>query len=157
MTSTETKPLTMWTCDTCGEGITLADAGKALVTWRHDDQGRGYDFRIVHKNMNDRRCDPEYASGFMLHTELSMFLGDKGLAYALGLLSDGPIKGGESAVRVADFDSFTDLVRRVQTPWYEEARPFWNTEHTQHWLADASESYPYMPDVLERIAKQDLG
>ena len=86
-----------------------------------------------------------------------MFLGAKGLAYAMGFLSDGPIMGGEPRMRVADLDSFVDLVRRVQTPWYEEARPFWNTEHTQHWLADASESFPYTPGVLERIAKQDLG
>jgi hypothetical protein len=58
---------------------------------------------------------------------------------------------------VADFNGFVDLVRRTQTPWYEEARPFWDTEHTRDWLADANEVYPYSPRVLEQIAKQELG
>lgn len=77
-----TTPLTTWICDTCGDDIT--DAGKALVTWRSEER-RGYDFRIVHKNLDDRRCDPEAAEGFVLHTELSSFLGADGLAYALSL------------------------------------------------------------------------
>jgi hypothetical protein len=63
---------------------------------------------------------------------------------------------GDTDVRVRDFDRFADLVRRTQTPWYEEARPFWQTEHTQHWLADANEVAPYSPHVLERIAGQEL-
>jgi hypothetical protein len=73
------------------------------------------------------------------------------------LLSPGPINGG-TAVQVADFNGFVDLVlvRRTQTPWYEQARPYWRTDQTQHWFADASEIYPYEPDALERIAKQEL-
>lgn len=110
-----TTPLTTWICDTCGEDIT--DAERALVVWRNE--GRlGYDFRIVHKNMDGRQCDPESRDGFVLHTELSSFLGADGLAYALSLLSPGPILGGDD-VRVKDFNGFVDLVRRTQTPWYE--------------------------------------
>jgi hypothetical protein len=134
-----TTPLTVWKCDTCGDDIT--DVGKALVIWRTDDDRRGYDFRIVHKNLGGRRCDPEADRGFVLHTELSSFLGPEGLAYALSLLSPGPIMC-DAYLRVADFNGFVDLVRRTQTPWYEEARPFWDTEHTRHWLADANEVYP---------------
>lgn len=147
-------PLTVWKCDTCDDDIT--EPGKAIVTWRTDEDDRGYDFRIVHKNMDGRRCDPEADRGFVLHTELSSFLGDDGLAYALSLLSPGPIMG-DTAVKVVDFNGFVDLVRRTQTPWYEEARPYWQTEHTAHWLADANQVAPYTRDVLERIAKQELG
>jgi hypothetical protein len=147
-----TTPLTVWICDTCGENITAP--GKAIVTWREDDS-LGSDFRIVHKNMDGRRCDPGVEGGFRLSTELLSFLGADGLAYAMSLLSAGPIMG-DSALRVRDFDGFVDLVRRTQTPWYEEARPFWQTEDTQHWLADANEVYPYCPDVLRRIAEQEL-
>ena len=149
-----TTPLTVWTCDTCGDDIT--DIGTALVTWLADDDRRGYDFRIVHKNLDGHRCDRDAEDGSDQHTELSSFLGPSGLAYALSLLSPGPIKG-YTDVRVTDFNGFVDLVRRTQTPWYEEARRHWGTEHTQHWLADASEIHPYEPDVLERIAKQELG
>jgi hypothetical protein len=148
-----TTPLTVWKCDTCGDDIT--EPGKALVTWRTDDDDRGYDFRIVHKNMDGRRCDPEAEREFLQSTELSSFLGDDGLAYALSLLSPGPIMG-DTDVKVLDFNGFVDLVRRTQTRWYEEARPHWQTEHTQHWLGDANQVYPYQPDVLERIAKREL-
>lgn len=140
-------PLTVWKCDTCGDDITVPD--KALVTWRTDDDSRGYDFRIVHKNMDGHHCDPGAERGFMLHTELSSFLGDEGLAYALSLLSPGPIMG-DADVKVVDFNGFVDLVRRTQTPWYEQARSYWETEHTHHWLGDANQVYPYHPDVLER-------
>jgi hypothetical protein len=130
-----TTPLTVWKCDTCGDDIT--EPGKALVIWRTDEDGRGYDFRIVHKNMDGRRCE-DAEGGFLFHTALSSFLGNDGLAYALSLLSPGPIMA-DTNVRVADFNGFVDLVRRTQTPWYEEARPHWQTEHTQHWLADANQ------------------
>lgn len=149
-----TQPLTVWKCDTCGDDIT--DPDTAIVTWRRDDANRGYDFRIVHKNMDGHRCDPGAENGFVINTNLSSFLGHDGLAYALSLLSPGPIMTG-TGVQVADFNGFVDLVRRTQTPSYEEARPHWQTEHTQHWLADANQVYPYQPDVLERIAKQELG
>ena len=84
-----------------------------------------------------------------------MFLGPSGLAYALSMLSPGPINGG-IAVQVADFNGFVDLVRRTQTPWYEEARPYWRTEDTQHWFAGGSDIRPYESEVLERIAKQEF-
>ena len=58
-------------------------------------------------------------------------------------------------MRVKDFNGFVDLVRRTQTPWYEEARRNWRTEETQHWFSDSGESFPYMPSQLEDIAKQE--
>jgi hypothetical protein len=104
--------------------------------------------------MDGRRCDPGDDAGFRLSTELSSFLGADGLAYAMSLLSPGPIMG-DSALRVRDFDGFVDLVRRTQTPWYEEARQFWHTEHTKDLQADANEVAPYVPDELKRIAEEN--
>ena len=72
-------PLAVWMCDTCGDDI--VDPGMALVSWRTDDDGRGYDFRIVHNNFDGRHCDPGAEGGFVLSTELSSFLGADGLAY----------------------------------------------------------------------------
>lgn len=146
-------PLTVWICDSCGDDIT--EVGKALVTWRTDDERRGYDFLIVHKNLDGRSCDPEAKSGFVLNTELSSFLGADGLAYALSLLSPGPIMG-DTAVRVADFNGFVDLIRRTQTPWYEEARSRFGTEETRDRFGDANEIAPYVPVALERIAQQQI-
>src|SRR5689334_15320592 len=75
-----TNPLTVWQCDTCGDDIT--EPVKALVTWRNEGR-RAYDFRIVHKNMDGRRCDPGAERGFQQSTNLSSFLGIEGLTYAL--------------------------------------------------------------------------
>jgi hypothetical protein len=154
-TQSNKKPLTTWTCDTCGEDIT--NTGQGVVVWRHDNAYRGYDFRIVHKDLNGEfQCDPGKEAGFVQNLDLFAFLGADGQARLLALLSAGPVMDS-SEVRVADFDSWVDLFRRVQTPWYEEARVHWDSDHTQHWLSDATQAYPYTPDVLERIAGQRLG
>lgn len=151
-----TAPLTVWKCDTCGDDIT--DPSTGIVTYRRDDERRASDFRIVHKNIpgTRRRCDPEAAEGFIDSTELSSLLGANGLADLLSLLSAGPFSGLRGVVRVADFDGYVDLVRRVQTPWYEEARPFCSTEHTRELIGGANYTYPYLPDTLERIADQKI-
>ncbi|SKF35392.1 Uncharacterised protein [Mycobacteroides abscessus subsp. massiliense] len=150
----DTTPLTVWRCDSCGDDITSPT--RSLVIWRRDDERRGFDFRIVHKSMDGYKCDPGAGQGFCYHTELENFLGANGLAYALSLLSPGPLMGSTD-VQVLDFNGFVDLVRRTQTPWYEQARTQWDTEQTRDWFTDANQVYPYQPAVLERIAKQTLG
>jgi len=148
-----TKPLTVWKCDTCGDDI--SDPGIGIVTYRRDDQRRASDFRLVHKNIDGRRCDPDNDGGFIDSIELSGLIGADGLADLLSFLSAGPYSGRRGVVRVADFDGYVDLVRRVQTPGYEEARPFWRTEHTRELIGGANQTYPYLPDTLEQIANQD--
>jgi hypothetical protein len=74
----------------------------------------------------------------------------------LSWLSAGPLRE-DGGIRVADMDEYVDLVRRVQTPYYEEARPRFGDEKTYHWLGDANEYYPYLPKTLQRIAEGALG
>lgn len=152
-----TEPLNRWACDHCGDQIT--DPNLGLVVWRDEDRV-AHDFRVVHKSVHGRHCDPGAESGFTSSTEISNFLGDLGQAKLLSFLSVGPVialQDGYRRTRVADLDQFVDLFRRFQTPWYEEARSQWDAEHTQHWLADASETYPYTPAVLQRVATGTLG
>jgi hypothetical protein len=78
------------------------------------------------------------------------------MALLLSWLSGGPMsEAGHN--RVGDLDAYVDLVRRVQTPWYEQARSLFQAEKTQHWLGDANEYRPYQPDVLRKIAEGTLG
>jgi hypothetical protein len=136
----------------CGQDIT--DPSMALVTWQSDRGSNAREFRIVHKGM----CDPGADVGYVQSVELGNFLGPDGVAYLLSMLSLGPLKGpGESMPEVSDFDGYVDLFRRVQTPWYEEARRRFDEEAVINWLSDASEVLPYHPDVLERIARGTLG
>jgi len=148
-------PLNSWTCDMCGDQIT--DPEKGLVISQRDGDFRSHDFKIVHKNgVGGPGCDPGNASGYVESMDLADGLGLDGQSGLLGRLSAGPIIG-QSVLGVVSMDEFVDLFRRLQTPWYEEARPYLNTEHTRHWLGDANESYPYTPQVLEKIANQNLG
>lgn len=144
-------PLTSWTCDTCGDSAT--DPSMSLVVWRTAN-GKAADFRIVHKG----DCDPEAANGFIHNLELSSFLGADGATMLLSWLSLGPLRGAaDDMPEVGDFDQYVDLFRRVQVPYYEEARSRFQDEDVRHWLGDANEYYPYMPDVLQRIVNRALG
>ena len=83
------------------------------------------------------------------------FLGDKGLAYTLSFLSAGPVQsalGGAPQCEISDFDGFVDFLRRVQTPYYEEARRHFRDPDLLDDFADANEVLPYLPDELQRIA-----
>lgn len=146
------EPLTTWFCDSCDDPITDLDA--SLLTWDSDEGGRATEFRIVHKNMDGRDCDdPRFSSS----TELSNYVGPAGLAALLSFLSAGPLIGKlDSFPIVANFDQFVDVVRRLHTPWYEEARRRFQEESVREALGDASETLPYLPEVLKRVATQNL-
>lgn len=145
-------PLQSWTCDSCGGQID--DANMSLVVWREDEQGRGYDYQIVHKNTDGRKCDPGDQGGFEDSLEVSNFLGPNGASELLAMLSNGPIANSAQGMpEVANFDQFVDLFRRLQTPWYEEARSRFAEDDIQEDFGSASPAYPYHPDNLERIAK----
>ena len=144
-----TRP-TEWTCDGCGQLITPADAG--YVVWRATrDEHRYEDFRIIHQG----RCDP--GEPFTMSLPLESFLGADGLSMLLSWLDpDGMMRPPQSQPPALDLRQFVDLVRRVQVPFYEQARPHLDDEDVQRHLADANEYLPYLPDVLERIANGTL-
>jgi hypothetical protein len=153
-------PLTTWICDACGDDVT--EPQLALLIWRTDREAdgawRAYDFKIVHKNLDGRQCDPGAGSGYRSNLELDNYLGPDGVAWLLSMLSKGPLLGGGGCeIQPQDMDDFVDLFRRLQVPHYEEARRNFDTEHTREWLSDANEVLPYIPDTLERIANQTLG
>lgn len=147
-------PPSSWTCDTCGEPIT--DPARGLVVWRIED-GIYTDFRIVHKTFRSepdpRDCDPGDEAGYTMNLELDNYLGPDGLTMLLGCLSNGPLMGGGPAsLNPVDLDSFTDLVRRVQIPDYERARPRFRDDRIREAFADANAWSPYRQDILSRIA-----
>lgn len=138
-------PLTYWYCDVCGEII--ESANHAYVIWREDDAHLAYDFHIIHQS----RCDNERSPASM---DLRTFLGPEGLNYLFAMLVVGPIKnrlGDKPGCCVKDMDEFVDFMRRVQTPYYEEARRKFNDQEVLEALADANEVYPYQEDVLRRV------
>ena len=137
------RPLTKWYCDVCGERIESVQDG--YVVWKNEP---GYVFKIIHQ----RRCDQrrEYPAS----KALEEFLGPEGLTYLLSKLSIGPIaQNGEKhqVSRLPDLDEYVDFTRRVQIPYYEEARKLFGTQSIQDDFYDANEHMPYWPDRLERM------
>ncbi len=145
------KPLEQWHCDVCGEVIECPKDG--YVIWKNDDDHRDHDFTVIHKI----KCDPK--KGFPCSMPIETFLGADGLVYLTSFLSLGPIKGvmGSNFTGVRDFDEFVDFMRRMQTPYYEDARRFYETEDVVERYNDANEVMPYMPEYCEKIAREEEG
>ncbi len=139
------QPLTKWYCDVCGNKI--EDINEGYVIWKRTKELKSHSFKIVHKT----KCDLE---DHVASNELKKFSGDKGLAYLLSKLSIGPIMGyinQESHCGVNDFDEFVDFIRRLQTPFYEQARRHFSNEDVLDEYCNANEYLPYLPEELKDI------
>ena len=141
-----TAPLSCWRCDNCGEPIDRLQDG--YVVW-HSRYGKVDDLNIIHKG----RCnDGSHVSS----AELSRFLGPEGLSFALSLVSAGPIRlagGHESPRTPANLDAFVDFLRRVQVPYYEEARPKFGEPTVREAYRSMSDFGPYRVDALKSISE----
>jgi len=141
-----TKPLTTWYCDVCGNMIDAPESG--YVIWQTDKELGASGFKIIHQG----KCDlkDHHASA-----ALRDFLGERGQAYLLSKLSLGPIKhslGQKPHRQINDMDEFVDFFRRVQTPFYEQARRKFSSEAVRSDFDDSNEVLPYLPETLKRIA-----
>jgi len=142
------KPLKEWLCDNCGKVIKSPEDG--YVIWRTNDEHQEYDFRIIHQDICDNKSYPSSMA-------LDEFLGPKGLVYLTSFLSIGKVMnnlGRNSRSRIKNLDEFVDLLRRVQVPYYEEARKKFSEEHILEDMSDANEVSPYQENTLKRIIKE---
>lgn len=140
------KPLTTWQCDACGGPVTVNDG---YVVWG-DTTGEELGFRIIHQKI----CDDRYR--FHASLPLSNFLGPDGLVKLTSFMSYGPLghTPGEVVMpdRIKDVNLFVDFLRRVQIPYYEEARQWFENDDERERMGDWTESAPYMQDNLQRLA-----
>lgn len=137
-------PFSSWKCDVCGEKIEAVDDG--YVIW-HDTVNDGpHDFHVIHQS----RCDDgkHHSSG-----ALRDFLGADGLAKLTSMMSYGPLKGDEPG-KLQHLAEFTDIFRRMQLPYYEEARQNFNLDSVRDDFSGATEVRPYMQDCLKDIAER---
>lgn len=142
------KPLTKWYCDVCGK--TIDDVKRGYVIWKKTEDFKSHSFKIIHQT----KCD---LKDYRASAALEDFLGDNGLVYILSKLSLGPIKkrlSQEPHCDAAELDEFVDFIRRVQTPFYEEARRHFSNPDLLEDYSDANEVFPYFPEQLQKIVKQ---
>jgi hypothetical protein len=139
------KELTVWYCDVCKEAISNTD--NALITWESNDEHKCFDFKIAHKNCANW--------GTKHSCELSTFLGSKGLAVLTSMLSRG--KALEANINdIKDMDEFVDLIRRLQLPYYEEARKSFGTFDVYELFGRDAHSV-YLPENLKKIIEENIG
>lgn len=145
------KPLQQWICDTCGEIIECPEDG--YVQFKDGDMG--YDnFIIVHhfsasprKDNNTRGCYQYYAD-----SSLKSFLEAGGLAHLLALVDPGEHKCYElKQPHTGDFRKWVDFVRRLQLPYYEEARLYWQKAEKDGFFSGANETWPYLSENLKLL------
>lgn len=140
------KPLTVWYCDFCKEPI--EDVKNGYVIWKCTDELRLHSFKIIHSVKCDQRED------YTQSMAMEKFLGIDGITTLLSFLSPGPIisnLSSGSVQQIHDFDEFVDFFRRVQIPYYEEARRKFNNPKLLDRYSDANEVLPYMQKELKKI------
>lgn len=145
MYTSSDQPLTKWRCDVCGELIDSVDDG--YVIWRGAaEPGKPYGFKIIHQG----NCDDK---SYHLSAALEDFVGIDGLAKLLAFLSVGPLKAaqGQSTRVTGNLDELVDFIRRVQTPYYEEARQRFSEDEVKQDFCDSNEVAPYLQSRLKSI------
>lgn len=137
-----------WYCDECGNIIESPEDG--YVIWKKTEDNKAFGFKIIHQTKCDDKTFPSSVA-------LNRYLGIDGMARLLALLSVGQIhrkNGIEISQRVVDVDEFIDLVRRIQTPLYEEARKYFGDPEVLANYGNDNESRPYTQENLEIIISE---
>lgn len=143
------EPLKQWFCDVCGDIIEKPEDG--YVIWQHDENRLEFDFKVIHHVKCDTKAYP-------LSMHLDYFLGEDGRNSLLSFLSIGTIKinlGQRTVFRVKDIDEFVDFFRRMQVPYYEEARTKFGEGELLDYFSDSNEENPYLSDTLKSIVENN--
>lgn len=136
-------PLEQFKCDACGQIIGSPDAG--WVEWlAGPTRGtKAHGFRIVH---NINRC--QYPSSTRVHDmSLSRLLGPDGLALLLALVAPGG-RTGNREDGVEGLEEWCELVRRLQIPYFEEARQYWSDAEADDFFIASDKRTPYSQAML---------
>lgn len=157
------QPLKQWICDHCGEVIESAEQG--CVEWLVDakeERYNNYGFKIVHH----AAYSPRKPQGNCYHYQktevhilwcdasLTDFTGERGIIQLLMLIDIGPYRDKEYRGPLAkNFREWTELVRRLMIPYYEEARFCMSRADADGFFDGANEIYIYLPDTLKEIIK----
>ncbi len=139
-------PLQQFKCDACGQIIARPEVG--WVEWlAGPTRGtKAHGFRIVH---NSNRC--QYPSSGRVHDiHLTHLLGPDGLAELLALVSPGG-RTGNREDGVESLEEWSELVRRLQVPYYEEARQYWADAEADGYFTGTGKHAPYSHATLQDI------
>ncbi len=139
------KSLTIWYCDICD--VPIEDIRRGYVIWKEDKHHLPCDIKIIHQD----KCD---VGNYPLSSALEDFVGQKGLVQLLNFLHLGRLSyriGRKPKLIVKTHEAFIDSFRRVQIPYYEEARRCFRNEEL---LADHPQADESTPDHLKALISE---
>lgn len=116
--------------------------------------------RIIHKNSlkngKQQGCDKDQKN-YPRSLPLASFLGDEGKVRFLSLVDPGPNFIKYYKKSIADIRLFLEVFRRLQLPYYEEARLYWNKARDAGFFADIDKVSLYLPKTLKYIVDNFSG
>lgn len=152
------KPLEEFICDFCGEIIRTPAEG--WLEWLVDPVSqKSYGFRIVHHATSSPRklggCYQYSHREDVRDLQLNDFTGREGLARLLSFLDEGPYHSPEyHGPEVRDLREFTEILRRLEIPYYEEARIWWDKAMGDGYFGDANPATMYHPETLKGLVNR---
>lgn len=147
------EPLKQWRCDKCGEIIERPEDGYVEFRELSMDKAVYDDFIIVHHRLASQLKDKEEHGCYVysLGEPLKNFLGDEGKVRLLSLLDPGPYHMPEFKLTTSNVRKWNDFFMRLQIPYYEEARQYWNRAISDGYFGDLNEVDLYLPKNLKRM------
>ena len=153
------RPLEQFICDTCGDIIENLHDG--YVEWEEgtDDNGHPFarDFRIVHHRrvspiQTREGCYTYGNSNYRHDMHLEHFLAHVH-QYLTSFMDLGMVHDSDSHIgcRIVDFREFTEFVRRLTIPYYEEARRYIPEAIQEGYMQDVNEIGLYTPEYLQAL------
>ncbi len=154
------EPLQQWICDECGELIDGAEQG--WLEWLSLMDKPAWGFRIVHHisfspSLPRGPHEGCYGYGSALERKdnhLNIFVGIDGLSKLLYFVDYGQVDPGDSGPHFKSAHEFAEIFRRLQIPYYEEARQYWAKAQNDGYFDDANEVSPYFQGSLRRIIEK---
>lgn len=144
-------PLQQWFCDRCDNVIEKPEDG--WLHWRNRDKGVE-EIEILHHlkaspRGGERGCYPKDMDCDM---HLETMLGARGLVDLLSMLDVGEYhdKEGKNVGKV-DVRNWTEIVRRLHLPYYEEGRRHFDEARSNGDLEGINEVALYLEDTLKGI------
>lgn len=143
-------PGKQWICDACGGVIEQPQDG--YVQWHRNSNSQIDDFAIVHHiSASPRKHQSNGCYIYNSDSDLSSFLGAHGIVELHALIDAGPYHMPQYKPMVTDIRKWSDFYKRLQLPYYEEARLYWNRAISDNYFGDSNEIYIYIPENLKRM------
>lgn len=145
------KPLEQFVCDACRQVIETA--GDGWFEWCEDGERQAHSFRIVH-HRPECRSSPETPGLRQHRLDELVGIGNMTRLYGLfdvGLPEEGAVK---TLATLLDRHEFTDLLLRLTSRYYDEARQYWQQARAAGFFEGSSEAMIYQPSTFKKIIEQ---